>query len=363
MNIYSIKEIVEATNNILRSSRSKNEKESKSKKENKNHSKKININDLKNKYPKANNINYRIKIKPEIKDHMINELYLFIKKKIKKNTLKIIIEEQLEIKNLKNKLEFLYQSKKELINNYKILQKKYDLILENYKILTIDKEKLSKLNINLEIENKKLQDNLTQIMSQNKELALDNKKFEIDKNELQENLNINIKENENLSKKNLELNAKIKEIDSNFENISQKNRSFEINNAELKNTISRYVINTKKIQEKLNLAEKSKSFELNEINKKVKFYQDENVRLSGELLSIRRKNETIKVNLTDIEVEKEKISNKIKELSETIEQKTNVVSTNFAKENDRTINKDIEKLNDKEQKSLDEVISRIFNKI
>ena len=43
---------------------------------------------------KADSLNSKIKIKPEIKDNMVNELYLYIKKKIKKNTLKLIIDEQ-----------------------------------------------------------------------------------------------------------------------------------------------------------------------------------------------------------------------------------------------------------------------------
>ena len=113
---------------------------------------------------------------------------------------------------------------------------------------------------------------------------------------------------------------------------NQKSRSFEINNAELKNTISKYIINSKKLQEQLNSAEKNKNLELNEINRKVKFYQDENVRISGELLSFQKKNENIKINLTDIETEKLNISNKIKELSKSIEQKTNIVQTTFPKD-------------------------------
>jgi hypothetical protein len=44
-------------------------------------------------------------------------------------------------------------------------------------------------------------------------------------------------------------------------------------------------------------------------------------------------NQNIKVNLNDIETEKEKISNKIKELSSSIEEKANVVSTDFIGEN------------------------------
>ena len=66
------------------------------------------------------------------------------------------------------------------------------------------------------------------------------------------------------------------------------------------------------------------------------------------------------MNLTDIEIEKDEISSKIKELSKSIEEKTNIVSTNFVKDNSQSVD---EKLNFKEQKNLDEVINKIFSKI
>ena len=54
---------------------------------------------------------------------------------------------------------------------------------------------------------------------------------------------------------------------------------------------------------------------------------------------------------------------KIKELNNTITGKSNVISSPIIKESPVEVQKDISKLNDKEQKSLDEVISRIFKKI
>ena len=73
-----------------------------------------------------------------------------------------------------------------------------------------------------------------------------------------------------------------------------KNRSFEINNSEIKNTISRYIINNKKLQVKINLLESVKNLESENEIKKVKFYQDENVRLSSELLLSKKNNEYIR---------------------------------------------------------------------
>ena len=149
---------------------------------------------------------------------------------------------------------------------------------------------------------------------------------------------------------------------SKIENI-EKNRSNETHNLELKNTVSRYIVNTKKIQEKLDLAEKSNYLKLDAQTEKVKFYQEDNVRLSGELLAAQKKNTTIKENLNFIETEKEEISNKIKELNKSIDEKTNIIPSNFIKQNLVKTEEKTETLNDKEQKSLDEVINRIFAKI
>ena len=77
----------------------------------------------------------------------------------------------------------------------------------------------------------------------------------------------------------------------------------------------------------------------------------------------RKKNEITKENLNNIEIEKEKISNKIKDLNKSIEEKTNIISSPIIKGASDDGKKNVDKLNDKEQKSLDEAISRIFAKI
>ena len=119
----------------------------------------------------------------------------------------------------------------------------------------------------------------------------------------------------------------------------------------------------KKTQEKLNLAEQSNNLNIDTQNEKVRFYQEENIRLSSELLATQKKNEMIKENLNSIEIEKEQISNMIQDLNKTIGEKANIISSNFVKENIVRTDKKTEVLNDKEQKSLDEVINRIFAKI
>ena len=385
MRIFSIKEITDATIKLLESDtvvKSKNNNLKSQKKltfesEKKNSDKEKNI--LKNKKIIQNiqkplvlkneilvnpnyqpdSLNNKNKITTEVKDHIINELYGYLKKKIKKQTLKIILENRLEIKNLQNKIDVLKLDRDKLTNDYLELENKYKDILNKYKILKNDIQILSNENNQLKIDNEKISKSTNEIEIKNKEIDNKNIILNNDNKRLEEIIYQLSSKNKELIVQNNDLKEKLEKEETNSDVVNQKNRSFEINNSELKNTISRYIINTKKINEKINSLEKSSQLEIEEKNKKIKFYQDENVRLSSELLSSENKNTMIKVNLSDIETEKAKISDKIKELSKSIDEKTNIVSTSFKKENLEIS----EKLNDKEQRSLDEVIGRIFQKM
>ena len=369
MKIFSIKEIVQATNDIFNLENNKIKKDKLSKKNIK--SKTLNKKQplklenqvvTKTKIQQDQKVN-KVIIDDKVKEHIVNELYLFVKKKVKKNTLKLIFEQQIEIKNLKNDIILLKKDKNKLIENYNILEKNYEIIFKNYEQQKNINEEINSENNEFKIKIKTLKLNLIEIDKKYERAVAENKKLSIDKSQLQSDLNLTIDEKENLANENIKLQNSLKEQDEKFEVTNQKNRSFEINNAELKNTVSRYVVNLKKLQEQLDAADKSKNNELKEINQKVKFYQDENVRLSGELIMYQKKNENIKINLADIKTEKEMISNKIKELGKSIEDKANVVETKFSNKDHVEQTKDLEKLNDKEQKSLDEVISKIFQKI
>ena len=381
MKVYSIKEIVQATNNIY-NSKTKASKKINLSPENENtiteaeksitlqknlqNEEKVLV--LKKEISTANDSkidppNYKITIKPEVKDHMINELYLYLKKKIKKNTLKMIIDEQLEIKNLKNEINFLKKIKYELTNNYKILKNNYESTLEinkelktNNKILQSDLNEVTKNKESLDTRNEKLKNNYESTLKISKELKNNNKILQNDLNEITKN-------KENLDKRNKVLKINLKQTKKNLKDSLEKNRSFEINNAEIKNTLSRYIVNYKKLQEKLNLVKDSKNLKLEKELQKVKFYQNENIRLSSELLSMQKRNDIFRENFKNIEMEKEKISSKIKDLNKSIEEKTNIISSPIIKSFSEVEKKDIEKLDDKEQKSLDEAINRIFAKV
>ena len=149
MKIYSIKEIVKATNSFLKSETKTLPKKSKKIKDiklppetesiiaeaestllNQNKKKPLLLNNeaanvLRN---DIDSFNYKIKIKPDVKDHMINELYSYLKKKVRKSTLKLIIDEQLEIKNLRNKVNILKQNEANLKNSYQALKNDHESV-------------------------------------------------------------------------------------------------------------------------------------------------------------------------------------------------------------------------------------------
>lgn len=384
MKIYSIKEIVEATNSFLKPKTKTLPKKSKKIKDIKLPPKtesiiaeaestildenKKRLLSLKNEVLNVprnsiDSFNYKIKIKPEVKDHMINELYLYLKKKVRKSTLKLIIDEQLEIKNLKNKVNILKQTEANLKNSYQALKNDHESVLLDNKNLEINKVQLNSEINELRINNEVLQKNLNQITENKEKLDKEIVELKSDNNVLHNNLNQVAENNKELDIENKDLKADLNKTKNDLNENIEKNRSNEIHNFELKNTVSRYIVNTKKIQEKLDLAEKSNYLKLEAQTEKVKFYQEDNVRLSGELLAAQKKNITIKENLNFIETEKEEISNKIKELNKSIDEKTNIIPSNFIKQSLVKTEEKNETLNDNEQKSLDEVINRIFAKI
>ena len=239
------------------------------------------------------------------------------------------------------------------------------------------KRSADQLNNNVKQQTLKIKNS---IVSQETELKkLQNEEIIFNQKRLQASIIDNQKKLINEYREN---NEELKFNLSNLEKkLLEKDRSFKINNEELKNTLSRYIVNYKKLQEKLNLDIETKkdsnetSFDQSkedEIISKIKFYQDENTRLSSEIIKIKKNYETIKENFTDVENQKNDIFKKIKELNNSLI-KNNIVGTPFIKEtieedsisskilNDIT-NKNLNKEKKKTEKNnnLDEAINNIF---
>ena len=308
---FSISEIIKASDNILntpsKSSKINNIKITK----NNYSSPLLLVNEIsKNVSPKANmsfinNLNKNnININEKIKNEIINELYNFFKKKIRKNTLKIIFDQQIKIKKFQKEIEYLNESKKILENNNHDLQSNLNQIIEDKKIL--------------ENNNHDLQSNLNQIIE-------DKKVLENNNHDLQSSLDKIIEEKEMLIEKNTR---------------AQEELSLE----------------------KSNLLNNSNNEKLTELNNKLKFYQDENLRLSRDLSNSQETHHIIKKQLNDFEKQKNQISNQIQELNNSVS-KSNLITPTFVNELPPEASQDLKNLNNQDMTNLNETIKKIFKKL
>ena len=168
------------------------------------------------------------------------------------------------------------------------------------------------------------------------------------------------------------------ELEKKLTEQKSSNRSFLVNNTKLKSTLSRFIKHNKNLQKDISrlkhiesdsLVYKSRS---EEMSNQIKFYQEDNIRLSNEIINIQKKYEMIKSNLASSEKVKEDIFNQIKDLNNFLT-KTNIVGTPFVKKivveesiNSKVLN-DIKNKNLKDEKiksekntDLNEEINNIF---
>ena len=329
---FSTSEIIEASDDILntpsKSSKINNIKITK----NNYSSPLLLVNEIsKNASPKANmsfinNLNKNnININEKIKNEIINELYNFFKKKIRKNTLKIIFDHQIKIKKFQKKIEYLNESKKILENNNHDLQSNLNQIIEDKKIL--------------ENNNHDLQSNLNQIIE-------DKKILENNNHDLQSNLNQIIEDKKVLENNNHDLQSSLDKI------IEEKEMLIE------KNTRAQEELSL----EKSNLLNNSNNEKLTELNNKLKFYQDENLRLSRDLSNSQETHHIIKKQLNDFEKQKNQISNQIQELNNSVS-KSNLITPTFVNELPPEASQDLKNLNNQDMTNLNETIKKIFKKL
>ena len=100
----------------------------------------------------------------------------------------------------------------------------------------------------------------------------------------------------------------------------------------------------------------ARTFKNTSLKEKVIFFQDENLRLSHDLSKSQKKYDIMKEQLTDIEIEKINISNKISELTESLGQ-TNLVKSAFKQ--DKVVKKISSKKID-ENIDINDQIKKIF---
>jgi len=234
----------------------------------------------------------------------------------------------IEILKIKKLIE-----KKYLILDLNIPTNAYETLIEN-----ISKIKNTTFLINQNIKEEKLK-----IFNNIKDKEIELKLFNIKKKYLN---------NEVIKLQHNKYTIQLKANQTQNQIITNNNKKIEIlenNNNQLKNEID-------KIKE-INYSDKNNP-KFDELNQKIKFYQNENIRLSSELFESQKMTVLANENLSNIENTKNKIFDQIQELQNSIN-KNNVVQSQFKKKNYDHNESDIENNTDI---NLNELVSEIFDK-
>ena len=301
MNIYSIEEIIKASNSILKKKDTPVYNNIKL-----NKIKKI---DNKKKPLLIQNKNF-IKRVPVIihnvnKDELLDKLYNFFKNKVKKNTIKLIIELKEELVSLGNKISVLkfYGEEKD----------KYNILLKDDILKLVNEKNIIKYNLKKEIIN----------------------------------TNSFKAENKNLESKYLNLESNLKTL---------KNEKYELK----KETDKLQVLtNTLKLPKNI-IEEKNKKIE--NLENKIIFYQEDSLRINNELLNSQKKSKNINLEINNLKNERINLIEKINSINDAIKGE-NIVSNVFindVKENHTVIEASKKTENDKIK--LDKTIKGIFSK-
>ena len=341
INIYSIQEVLEASNNILNRTKSKNKVtfEKKSKPEKKIFLKKdrpLILTDVVTNQEQTQNLN-RTDLKTKLKgkiikqtknEKLIDQLYLKFNKKFKKNTLKLIFELQKEVSSLNKLKDFLKAS-----------NKKFKMQVGN---LNTD---LKKLNI---LYKKKEDDRITLnkkvIELSNKLISSENEIVNLRKYKLQLESEV---------KHKAILNEKIIKLSKNLKSSEEEIKSLHQNKNQLEKEISNY-----KIQEEVS---SKKIYDISEVENKNKFFQEENIRIGSELIEIKKKHDILRKEIEKYENQKSNLISKINSVNEALTD-TNILTNVFENKIENKINViDHNKIEKKISSDLDEQIKSIFS--
>ena len=187
---------------------------------------------------------------------------------------------------------------------------------------------------------------------------LNDEKVFFDRNKIQLDILNNQKQLiENHKLKNENLKSSMSKLDMKLKTMSDHNEKLISNNTELKDTITRFIKHNKNMQNNIELLKKEQAeskiikSQIIELTDQIKFYQEDNIRLSSEVLNIKKKYEIIKDNLNSVDREKNNIYKQIQELNNSLTT-TNIVGTPFVKDKvkEDTINSKI--LNDISKSNL-----------
>ena len=267
------------------------------------------------------------------KDELIESMHKTFSKKIKKNTLKLILDLREEIIFLNKNISSLKEKKKkEELNNKILKQNVFDL-----------KQIENKLDHHL----KRIQAELDSLKNKNEKLNLDydllkeQHKDLIEKNILLNNDNIQIKsELAAYINKDSISQSKIIKLEEEISNINHLNETTS-DNEEIKSELNEYKNIEKNLREKNQELQKSindlksnvnhndNDKTIRELEDKIKHYQDENIRIGSELFESNKKFEITKESLSELQNNRSHLIEKINSINEVIKNE-NVVTSVFS---------------------------------
>tara|TARA_B110000503_G_scaffold25360_1_gene40075 strand:+ start:1175 stop:2455 length:1281 start_codon:yes stop_codon:yes gene_type:complete len=322
---------------------------------------------------------------------LIDDLYKKFGKKIKKNTLQLILELKKNINFLTKNISDLKQDKKEIeknninLNNNILELKSNEKNLESNLKQSIggfnslyDKHKSLKLNFNVLEEDqlyKQKKINETSELSQkleNKIKNLDEQLIEYKDNEsilvskvkkLENYILINDNSNEELTnkndilkKKNHELKVKLDavgHIDVYLEEITQ----LKLKNKDLENTIEKLKSYEDNNDQNLNI--------INELENKIKYYQEENIRISNQLYEANKRFDIIKSEIEVLQDQRSSLITKINSVNDVIGNSkiiTNVFNSPESIKNEINIQNPLKKIEAKHADINEEILNIFKNK-
>ena len=276
------------------------------------------------------------------------------------------------------------------INN--LIKSKYYLTKKNIYFNNKNEEKKfidiknSTFELNNNIKNKTFQLTSSIESQKNKLNKLYREKILVDQNNIQlDIINNQVELIEDYKNNNNRLKLNLDNVTDKFKNVTNSNKNLLIDNSELKNVITRFTNHNKNLQNDIQQLKKNYvdaslvTSKLNESITQIKYYQDENIRLSNEIVKIKKNYETIKQNLHAVEAGKNNIYKKIKELNDSLIT-NNIIGSPFIKEtiiedsiNSKTLNniskanlKEVNKESNKESnkeekfKDLNDQVNNIF---
>ncbi len=295
-----------------------------------------------------NLLSIKEKSKKKEKDFIVDEIYKIIKKKVRKNTIKLILEQQTEITDLKDKISELRKIEYRNLRINKKLKNEISTLINNEKLLSL---KFNELNEKFKV----VTENENEYIKKNKELEEDLK-------DLENSLKITKKENIGLEQNYKSIQSQLDTFIVNEKNLIDANKNVEQNILILTNTKNSLAYETKKLKA---------DFKIIQENKEMLLISNQKLQKEVSLLT---KNKNIIIEMNDkyqeqiSQLEAEKINSKENEILKDervkilIDDKQKLIESNnkFKEENSRLVNIESDLL--KNKRNLEFELNTLKNK-